>query len=114
MNSGISVRASARPEDSTLSLWRRYRRQGDPAARTELLERHLDFVDSKRSLLRHAEAVALNDLLGDEHTYMQARFGDMADRIYPQIEPYDDSDVLDPDGNFAQRLIDGYFARFMR
>lgn len=78
------------------------------------LEQHLGFVDSKRSLLRHAEAVALNDLLGDEHTYMQARFGDMADRIYPQIEPYDDSDVLDPDGNFAQRLIDGYFARFMR
>ena len=38
------VRASARPEDSTLSLWRRYRRQGDPAARAELLERHLPLV----------------------------------------------------------------------
>jgi hypothetical protein len=78
------------------------------------LEQHLGFIDSKRSLMRHAEAVALNDFLSGERTFMRARFGDMADRLYPQIKAYDDSDVLDPDDNFAQRLIDGYFARFMQ
>lgn len=78
------------------------------------LEKHLGFVDRKRQMLRHAEVTMLNNFLGGEREYMRARFGDMADRIYPQIEPYDDSDVLDPDDNFAQRLIDGYFARFMQ
>lgn len=52
-------------EDSTLSLWRRYRRQGDPAARSELLERHLPLVRllARKLSVRIGRAVELDDLI---------------------------------------------------
>lgn len=50
---------------TTLSLWRRYRRQGDQAARTELLERHLDLVRllARKLARRIGGAVEVDDLV---------------------------------------------------
>lgn len=78
------------------------------------LENKLGFIDRKRPLLRHAEAKKIRTLLDGEHAFMQRRFGDLADRIYPKIQPYDDSAVLDPDGDFAKLLLDGYFEHFTK
>jgi RNA polymerase sigma factor for flagellar operon FliA len=52
-------------EDSTLALWRRYRRQKDVAARAELLERHLPLVRllARRLSARTAGAVEVDDLV---------------------------------------------------
>ena len=52
-------------EDSTLSLWRRYRRQGDPAARAELLERHLHLVRllARKLSVRIGGVVEVDDLV---------------------------------------------------
>jgi hypothetical protein len=76
------------------------------------LENKLGFVDHKRPLLRHTEAEKIRTLLNGEHAFMKRRLGDMADRIYPKIQPYDDSAVLDPESDFAKLLLDGYFERF--
>ena len=55
---------TARPL-TTLSLWRRYRRMGDQAARTELLERHLDLVRllARKLARRIGGAVEVDDLM---------------------------------------------------
>lgn len=52
-------------EESVLSLWRRYRRRGDPAARTELLERHLPLVRllARKLAARIGGAVEVDDLV---------------------------------------------------
>jgi RNA polymerase sigma factor FliA len=51
--------------DTTLSLWRRYRRRGDQAARAELLERHLDLVRllARKLAARIGGAVEVDDLI---------------------------------------------------
>lgn len=78
------------------------------------LEKMLGIADRKRPFLREAEARKVRQHLGGEHAFMKQRFGDMADRLYPEIAPYDDSMVLDPDTDFERRLIDEFFGQFAK
>lgn len=59
--------ATGRPEveEPVLALWRRYRRQGDQAARTALLERHLPLVRllARKLSARIGGAVEVDDLV---------------------------------------------------
>jgi RNA polymerase sigma factor FliA len=58
--------ATSQPmEESMLALWRRYRRQGDPDARTALLERHLPLVRllARKLAARIGGAVEVDDLI---------------------------------------------------
>jgi RNA polymerase sigma factor FliA len=52
-------------QDSTLALWRRYRRKGDPTARAELLDRHLSLVRllARKLAARIGGAVEVDDLM---------------------------------------------------
>jgi RNA polymerase sigma factor for flagellar operon FliA len=62
---GLPVAETMQAEESTLSLWRRYRREKDEAARAELLERHLHLVRilARRLASRIGSAVEVDDLV---------------------------------------------------
>jgi RNA polymerase sigma factor for flagellar operon FliA len=65
-DSGLQTDAqTARRASSTVSLWSRYRRRGDQAARAELLERHLELVRllARKLAMRIGGVVEVDDLV---------------------------------------------------
>jgi RNA polymerase sigma factor for flagellar operon FliA len=63
--SGGILAGGSQGEETMLPLWRRYRRKGDQAARTELLERHLPLVRllARKLAARIGGAVEVDDLV---------------------------------------------------